>query len=117
MEKKVKMENNNVVKPVSRKDIFPSEGAETSPPAEQMNSFLFLPCSPPEAPEQTSSMDFFQKREVEVCTLSGTGALFPSAPLSPASKMVGKLSFRRAETGSVVLCRRSACSGAVVALS
>lgn len=84
------MENNNIVKPVSCKDFFPSEGAETFPITEHMASFLFLPSF-------SSSMDFFQRREVEMCTLSGAGALLLLAPLSSASKMVGKLSFRRAE--------------------
>jgi hypothetical protein len=49
---KVNMENNNIVKPVSCKDFFPSEGAETFPTTEHTTSFLFLPCF-------FSSMGFF----------------------------------------------------------
>lgn len=94
------MENNNIVKPVSCKNFFPSEVQKHFPPFPHGENELacFLHCfSDPQAPVQTASVDFFQRGEVEICTLSEAGALFPLAPLCSASKMVGKLSFRRAE--------------------
>lgn len=94
-------------KPVSCKDFFPSEDAETFSPLVPMKRFLkdsqLLPCfSPPGAGAEGrgglySPPTHTQDKEQQ-CVLSGQRVHFFSlAPLSCASKMVGELSFRRAE--------------------
>ena len=86
---------------MSCKDFFPSEDAETFSPPEQTQTFLrhpqFLPRFLPQAPVETAGVDFFPEMRSRNLHFVGSGCAFPPAPLCSASKMVGKLSFRRAE--------------------
>lgn len=102
---------------MSCKDFFPSEDAETFSPLEQRQTFLrhpqFLPRFLPQAPVETAGVDFFPEMRSRNLYFIGSGCTFPPGPPLLCLQDGRKVVVSEGRGAALVLCPRSACSGAV----